>query len=198
MKAILQQLRPHQWVKNLLLFIPLVLAHKTSDLDAVGTLVLCFIAFSLAASAIYTVNDIADVEADKAHPRKKDRPIPSGRLTIKFAIALAISLLVISAVVSVLFTPLEFDLWLIAYVIVTSFYTFLFKKVVLLDVLVLAGLYSLRIAAGGSAVDVTVSPWLLAFSLFIFTSLAFLKRYTELRDTIEREGRGSSLEGATE
>ena len=195
MTAIFQQLRAYQWVKNLLLFVPLILAHQVNDTSAWLTLLVCFVAFSLAASAIYTVNDLSDIESDKLHPRKKGRPIPSGRLTPRSAIYLAVLLLATSAIISVAFAPLEFSYWLLTYVVATSLYTFLLKKVVLLDVLLLAGLYTLRIAAGGSAVHVEVSPWLLAFSLFIFTSLAFLKRYTELMDTIEREGRVVSGRG---
>lgn len=181
-------LRPHQWVKNLLVFVPITLAHQLSSTESLISTVWAFIAFCFAASAIYIVNDIADAESDRHHPRKKTRPIAAREISVPKAMMIAMVMLAIAATVTTLFSPLEFAFWLIGYVAVTALYTFLLKRVVLVDVLTLAGLYTLRIAAGGAAADVEVSPWLLAFSLFIFTSLAFLKRYTELLDTVERDG----------
>jgi 4-hydroxybenzoate polyprenyltransferase len=193
--AILAQLRLHQWTKNLLLLLPMLLAHQVTVWGHWVTLAAAMLAFSLTASAIYTVNDLADREADAQHPTKRKRPIPSGRLSPAFAVVLILTLLTGSAVVAALFTPMPFIIWLVVYVVTTTLYSTWLRRVVLLDVLLLGGLYSLRILAGGAAVDVAVSPWLLAFSLFLFSSLAFLKRYAELRDTVEREGRTVSGRG---
>ena len=186
---IVRQLRLHQWVKNLLLFVPVILAHRLQDMDAMFNVVVAFFAFGLCASAIYTLNDITDVESDKQHPSKRKRPIASGQLSIAQASALAAVLLIVSAVIAFFWTPPEFAIWLVVYVLATTAYSFFLKRIVLVDVLVLALLYVLRVEAGAEAAGVVVSPWLLAFSLFMFTSLAFLKRYTELRLTIEHEGR---------
>ncbi len=193
--AVFMQLRPHQWAKNLLLFLPLLLAHRTNDVSSWAGLLAAFVAFCFTASAIYTVNDLADRESDALHPTKRNRPIPSGRLGVSAAFVLIAALLVASTVVASVWTPVQFITWLVVYVVATTLYSMWLRKVVLVDVLLLGGLYSLRILAGGAAVGVQVSPWLLAFSLFLFTSLAFLKRYCELRDTVEREGRAVSGRG---
>lgn len=195
MPEVLKQLRPHQWVKNLLLFVPLALAHHLGDVTAVTSVLIGALCFSLAASAIYTINDIADVESDRQHPHKRNRPIAAGRITVNNGYLLALTLLVISAVLSWWLLPISFLTMLIVYVAITTGYTFIFKKIVLLDVVVLAGLYVMRVAAGGAVAAVAVSPWLLTFALFFFSSLAFLKRYTELRATVEREGRQISGRG---
>lgn len=193
--AIIRQLRPHQWVKNLLLFVPIFLAHHLLDADALLHVVLGVVCFSLAASAIYTINDIADVESDRQHPQKRHRPVAAGEISVGSAWLTAVVLLAATAGLSSLMMPPAFAIWMIVYVAATLAYTYVFKKMVLVDVLVLAGLYTLRVAAGGAAAAVVVSPWLLAFGLFLFTSLAFLKRHAELSATIEREGRHISGRG---
>lgn len=187
LSSLIRQVRLHQWVKNLLLFVPLGLAHRIQNLDELGSVFLAFVAFSCCASAIYTINDIVDVEADRRHPTKRERPIASGKISIIFASFLAAILIVMSGAIAVAWTNLDFIGWLAIYFAVTSLYSFWLKKQVLVDVITLALLYVLRIEAGAEAASVAVSPWLLAFSLFLFSSLAFLKRYTELLLTVEAE-----------
>jgi len=185
--TIVKQIRMYQWVKNLLIFIPLLLAHKTGDSNAIVQCVIGFFALSFLASSVYVLNDIADVEHDRAHPRKRYRPLASGALSISQAWILMLSMLSISSLLCFLYMPLNFVAWLCVYACATTLYSFVLKRIVLVDVITLAGLYSLRMAAGGVAAGVEVSPWLLGFSLFLFISLAFLKRYAELRDMTERE-----------
>jgi 4-hydroxybenzoate polyprenyltransferase len=146
------------------------------------------LAFSLVASSVYVVNDIADLEHDRKHPRKRFRPLANGDLSVATARSIVALCVVLASFISMVLMPLPFTLWLLTYAAVTSAYSFILKRVVLVDVISLAGLYALRVAAGGAAAQVEVSPWLLGFSLFLFMSLAFLKRYAELRDTIERDG----------
>lgn len=188
LSIIVQQIRVYQWVKNLLLFTPLLLAHKLSDTHALFQCLLGFLAFSALSSCVYVLNDLADVEHDRKHPRKRYRPIASGAVAERQAWTIVGTLLLVSGFIGLSMHNASFLLWLGIYAVVTSAYSFVLKRLVLVDVVALAGLYSLRLAAGGAAAGVDVSPWLLGFSLFLFMSLAFLKRYTELRDTIERDG----------
>ncbi|MBC8124738.1 MAG: UbiA family prenyltransferase [Candidatus Kapabacteria bacterium] len=190
-----KQMRVYQWVKNLLLFVPLALAHRITDAHALLMCVLGFVAFSCTASAVYIVNDLIDLEHDRTHPRKRDRPLAAGLITVRAAILLAITLLIVAFYIAIAIMPLAFLMWLGLYAVVTTAYSFVLKRMVLVDVIALAGLYSLRMAAGGAAAEIAVSTWLLGFSLFLFMSLAFLKRYTELLDTIERDGRVVSGRG---
>ncbi|NMC64003.1 MAG: UbiA family prenyltransferase [SAR324 cluster bacterium] len=179
-RSILKSLRVHQWLKNLLLFLPLVLAHRTSDLVLIFQAFLAFLAFCLCASAIYTINDAVDLEADRAHKNKRRRPLPAGDISLVDAISLAFVLL-FSAAILCTALPFLFTECLILYLAVCLLYSFVLKRIEIVDVLVLAQLYMLRIMAGGVAVGVKVSHWLLGFSLFIFLSLAAVKRYSELR-----------------
>ncbi|MCX6139896.1 MAG: UbiA family prenyltransferase [Candidatus Kapabacteria bacterium] len=193
--VVAKQMRIYQWVKNLLLFVPVALAHRITDAQALISCALGFVAFSCAASAVYVVNDIVDLEHDRTHPRKKSRPLAAGQLSFRGAMLITAVLLAVSAYISIGLMPVSFLMWLGFYAVVTTAYSFFLKRIVLVDVITLAGLYSLRMAAGGAAADVQVSTWLLGFSLFLFMSLAFLKRYTELLDTIERDGRTVSGRG---
>jgi len=176
-------MRPHQWAKNLLLFIPMVLAHRI-DVATFCAVVTGFIAFSLCASAVYVLNDLGDLSSDRLHPRKRHRPFADGRLTIKDGVVLSIGLLTASFTVSALGLPWQFAGLLGVYLVTNVCYSAWLKRKPLVDVLMLAGMYALRIEAGGIAAEVPLSPWILAFSLFFFTSLAFAKRYTELRRAI--------------
>ncbi len=193
--AILRQMRPHQWVKNTLVFVPVILAHQWSDGAALALAVWAFVAFSLLASAVYTLNDMADLESDRQHPRKRHRPLASGAITRTQAVALIAALLVGASAAAWKVGSLDFLAILILYAIATSAYSFWLKRTVLADVIVLSALYTVRIVAGGIASDVAVTSWLLTFSMFFFSSLAFLKRYTELLDTIERDGHQISGRG---
>lgn len=171
-------LRVHQWLKNLLVFLPLVAAHQfeaRSFLAAVGA----FFIFCLAASAIYIINDIVDLDADRKHPSKKLRPLAAGTVPTRAALLLVPALLLVS-VTSAIALGYQFGLVLCAYVLLTTAYTFFLKKKMMIDVVALAALYTVRVIAGAAAINVVPSEWLLAFSMSIFTCLALLKRYIEL------------------
>ncbi len=172
--------RPRQWLKNILLFVPLATAHQFSDGDLRMNAWLAFIAFSLCASAVYILNDLFDLDSDRQHPVKKHRPFASGRVPIADGLAAIALLLPASFLLAGLTLPGDFVALLAIYLLLTCAYTLSLKRIVLLDAVVLAGLYTLRILAGGAAVGITPSPWLLQFSMFLFLSLAFAKRYAEL------------------
>lgn len=178
--SLFKALRVYQWVKNILVFVPLLMAHKVLELDRQWQALYAFIAFSLCASSVYIVNDLLDLEADRLHPHKRHRPFAAGALPIKVGVFTAPLLLAGSFIVAAMLLPLHFSLLLGAYFVLTTAYSFHLKRVLIIDVLVLAGLYTLRIFAGGIATDVPISPWLLAFSMFFFLNLAFVKRFSEL------------------
>ncbi len=180
-KLLFKQIRVYQWVKNILIFLPLLMAHKISDLNSLITVLFAFITFSLGASFVYVLNDLLDLESDRQHPRKRNRPLASGKFSLKTAVITAPLLLILSLTITILFLNVEFLIVQIVYLIITCLYSFYLKRLHLLDIMTLAMLYTLRIIAGGMAVKVPLSPWLLAFSVFLFFSLAIVKRYTELR-----------------
>lgn len=175
----LRVIRAHQWLKNLLLFVPLIAAHHFNDLDTWLTLVLAFIAFSLCASAVYITNDLLDLESDRLHPRKRLRPFASGVLPAWQGVLL-MPVLLIAGLTTALWVNLAFLQWLLLYLGLTCAYSFGLKRLVLVDCLTLAMLYTLRIVAGTAAANLDLSFWLLAESVFLFLSLAFVKRYAEL------------------
>lgn len=176
--AWLKLLRVHQYAKNVLVFVPLITAHALSG-GALSAGLLAFVAFSLCASGIYILNDAADLAADRAHPTKKDRPLANGSVPIMKALA-AVPILFALAFATAALTTIEFIATLGIYLAVTIAYTFKLKRMMLLDAVSLAGLYSLRVIGGAKAAVVPISSWLLGFSLFIFTALALVKRYVEL------------------
>lgn len=180
LRTMLKMLRVHQWLKNVLIAVPLVLAHKYFNLDMLVPAVLAFISFSAAASAIYILNDFFDLTLDRAHPTKRERPFASGKLSIPFGLA-SVAILLIISLLTAAFTTIEFVGVLLVYLVATTAYSLSVKRMLLIDVLTLAGLYTLRILAGAAATGVDVSFWLLAFSIFFFLSLALVKRYVELR-----------------
>lgn len=172
-------LRVHQWLKNLLLFVPLLTAFSFLDTAKLTTLVAAFLSFSLAASATYIVNDLWDLENDRAHARKKSRPFASARIPILHGLlAAAVSLAIAMALA--FWVSQAFLGMLLTYLVITSAYSWTLKNYVLIDVLTLALLYTLRILAGSVAVSISPSTWLLAFSVFVFLSLALVKRCAEL------------------
>lgn len=175
----LRALRVHQWLKNLLLFVPLLTAFSFMDIGKLASLALAFLAFSLAASATYIVNDLWDLENDRVHPRKRLRPFASGRLPILHGLAVAAGALLLAFVLAFAVST-GFFLMLLLYLVLTSAYSWVLKEYVLIDVLLLSILYTLRILAGSVAIGITISSWLLAFSVFIFLSLALVKRCAEL------------------
>jgi 4-hydroxybenzoate polyprenyltransferase len=179
-------LRMHQWAKNLLLFVPLLMAHRLGEWPLVLASMVAFVAFSLGASSIYILNDLIDLASDRMHPRKRFRPLASGRISIRAGMAACTLLLATSIALAAFRLP--FLRILLLYLITSTAYTFILKKKLMIDVLCLAGLYTLRIVAGGAATDIPISPWLMAFSMFLFLSLAFVKRYTELAGMSASQG----------
>lgn len=188
----IKALRIHQWSKNMLIFLPLVMAHAYSETGKVFAAALAFLVFSLCASSVYLINDLFDLKNDRKHPVKKHRPLASGQLAIPKALMAAPVLLVIAFSISLFYLPHIFTVILTLYFLTTSVYSFLLKKLPVVDVLLLSGLYTTRILAGSGATAIPVSSWLLAFSIFFFLGLAFMKRYTEL---MRMEGKKNLLVG---
>lgn len=193
---LVRALRPYQWVKNALIFLPLILAHELDDRPKLVAACTAFIAFCLCASAGYVLNDLFDREADRKHPKKAQRPFASGQLSVTTGIALVVVTAGLGLCIALVALPGKFALTLVVYLLLTLAYTLYIKRKLMLDVIVLAGLYTLRVVAGAFAIEVFPTAWLLAFSTFFFLSLAFAKRYVELmrvRDAGEQEriqGRG--------
>ncbi len=183
----LRAIRVHQWLKNLLVFVPLLTSFALFNLSQLGVAIMAFVAFSLAASATYLVNDLWDLDSDRAHPRKRDRPLASASIGIPQALGVAAGLMLI-AFIAAITAGHRFALLLLVYVALTSAYSALLKRYVVADVLTLACLYTLRILAGAVAIGVVVSTWLLAFSAFLFFGLALVKRCAELV-TLEHSGK---------
>jgi 4-hydroxybenzoate polyprenyltransferase len=193
-RILFKTFRLHQWLKNSLIFIPMIAAHQIHVWTNWITLGLAFLAFSLCASSVYIANDLLDLNSDRKHPRKRFRPFASGQLSIYWGFILFPALLFSSLAIG-LHINSAFAAWLVIYFLITTIYSFRLKQLPLIDCLTLAGLYTLRIVAGAAALQLGLSFWLLAFSCFIFLSLAFLKRYAELRDQlsighIKAHGRG--------
>jgi 4-hydroxybenzoate polyprenyltransferase len=179
-KPLVRLLRLHQSVKNLLIFVPVIAGHKFSDVAALASAGWAFLSFTLTASAVYVFNDLCDLESDRNHPAKKGRPLAAGRVAIPAAIVVCLLLAVAgfgiaAACVGPLFTAV-----VAGYAVLTTAYSLWLKRKVFLDVLLLAGLYSYRIFAGGVATDILLSKWLIIFSMFFFLCLAIAKRYCEL------------------
>jgi len=181
--ALVKELRPHQWSKNALLAVPVLLAPGVPRLDKLGIAALAALTFSLCASAGYVLNDLLDLEADRVHRSKRHRPFASGDLPVIAGPPLFWGLLFASFALSLSFLAPQFTVLLALYLVGTLTYSLYLKKQLLVDVLVLAALYTHRILAGGVATGIEVTTWLLGFSMFLFTSLAFAKRYVELQAT---------------
>jgi len=183
-------LRIHQWLKNILIFVPLLTSFSLTDPGKVASALLAFLAFSVVASATYLGNDIWDLDADRAHPRKRNRPFASGALPIQVGVPVALALIAIGLALGALVSS-TFLAVLSAYLVSTTAYSFVLKRYVLIDVVMLASLYTLRVVAGAVAISVTISPWLLAFCVLTFFSLALVKRCSELV-SFQRAGRNSA------
>lgn len=175
-------IRVHQWLKNVLIGVPLVLDHEWVSVASVFAAIFAFFSFSFFASAVYVVNDIIDLRSDRRHARKRFRPIAAGSVSIPMAVAIAASLLLASLGLASLLPPFYWGV-LALYGLVTTAYTFVLKRKLLVDVFTLAGLYTVRIIAGAAAIGSDLSFWLLAFSIFFFLSLALVKRFVELDET---------------
>ena len=179
--AILKAIRPYQWMKNLLIFVPLMAAHQYADFSRDVLALMAFLVFSITASSVYLLNDLVDVQDDRHHSRKRNRPFASGALSLITGWVIWPTLLLVAVGFSALCMPMLFTASLGVYFTLTVAYSLYLKQLAVVDVLTLAGLYTLRIIAGAAAIDVAVSFWLLLFSMFIFLSLALIKRYSELK-----------------
>jgi 4-hydroxybenzoate polyprenyltransferase len=184
--TVLRALRLHQWVKNLLIFLPLLAAHQVNDGASLMATGLAFLAFGLTASAVYLLNDLLDLPADRQHPRKCQRPFASGNLPLAWGLLMTPLLLTAAAFLSLIWLPPLFLVVLGGYLAMTTAYSLVLKRVAILDVMMLAALYTVRVIAGATAVAILPSFWLLAFSIFMFLSLALVKRFTELLALKER------------
>ncbi len=198
LKVVLKALRVHQWAKNALIFVPVAAAHVLGDVAVLGQALMAFVAFSLCASSVYLLNDMLDLEADRQHHSKCNRPFAAGTLSLVFGL-LAAPILLVVAVLIALLLPAKFLAVLAAYYVVTLAYSFSLKRMVMIDVLTLAGLYTVRIVAGAAATNIELSFWLLMFAIFIFLSLAIVKRYAELhvmkqQGKLSAKGRGYQVE----
>lgn len=179
MPPLLRLLRPHQWAKNALAFVGLLAAHRWGDAAAWQSTLQMFIALSLVASAVYILNDALDVDSDRLDPDKRERPLASGSVALGAAIAM-IPMLLALALLAVWTLPRPAQWALGAYAGGALLYNLGIKRTLWLDVVLLAALYAARVIAGALAAAIAPSPWLVSFSLFVFTSLAALKRYAEL------------------
>lgn len=177
---LLRALRPHQWLKNVLIFVPLLASHQLG-VTAIVEGVLAFVGFCLIASSVYVLNDLLDLSSDRAHPRKRNRPFASGALSPAMGLRILPALLLAGMAVA-LYTGWLFTLVMALYFILTCAYSFRLKRQIGVDICALAFLYAMRIVAGGVATDIPISPWLFAFSLFFFFAMAAMKRQAELVD----------------
>jgi len=177
--VLVRLLRSRHWVKNLLLVAPLILAHQLTDTTRLVPLLLGIISFSLIASLVYVINDLVDIESDRQHPREQLRPLAAGHVSRPAGILIAL-VLAAGGITAALAVSVNFLAIIGVYLAATTLYSCWLKRVVIADVLMLASFYTLRIVAGGVAAEVEVSEWLLAFAMFLFTSLAFSKRHAEL------------------
>lgn len=194
--SVIRAIRVHQWAKNVLIFFPFILGHKW-NIDVACLALLAFFCFSFCASGTYVVNDLLDIEADRHHLKKRMRPFAAGDLSVLTGLAISAILICLSAVCAA-FLPRSFLFWLVMYFACTLAYTFQFKRMVLVDVLGLSGLYTLRLLAGGAATRTHISHWLAGLSIFLFLSLAIVKRFAELQNALQgglipKNGRGYQL-----
>ncbi len=186
-RTVLKAIRVHQWLKNSLLVVPVILNHEVLNAGMVLAVLAAFLSFSFTASSVYVLNDLVDLENDRRHYRKKRRPFASGQLSIPSGIALGGGLLLASLCIAAFLPPMFLGV-LLLYIVTTTAYSFYLKRKLLVDVFTLAGLFTLRIIAGAAACGVDLSFWLLAFSIFFFLSLALVKRYVELQELADEDG----------
>ncbi len=178
-RALIRAVRMHQWLKNLLLFVPLIMSHRFGEPRLVKAAGIGFLSFSLCAAGVYLLNDLLDLSADRGHARKRLRPFAAGDLSLLTGLT-AVPLLMATAFALALSLPPLFGALMAVYVLSSLLYSMKLKTLPVIDVLLLSGLYTLRLITGGTATSIQISFWLLAFAMFIFFSLAIVKRYSEL------------------
>ncbi|MQB13464.1 UbiA family prenyltransferase [Agrobacterium sp. ICMP 6402] len=183
-KPYIKALRPHQWLKNLLVFVPMLAAHQIDGATVVASIA-AFVCFSLIASGVYVLNDLLDLSADRAHPRKRKRPFAAGTVPITHGTLMAGTLVGLGSFFA-FFISWKFLVVMIGYYLLTTAYSLYLKRLIVVDICMLAALYTIRIFAGSVATSIGISIWLLAFSVFFFLSLAAIKRQAELIDSAER------------
>lgn len=189
---LIKQMRPHQWMKNILIFLPAISAHLLYSYELILKCLIGMIGFSLAASFVYVLNDLMDLSSDRTHYVKKNRPFASGNLSLKYGLLLLPTLLTGSFAISSLLNS-SYVAWVVCYITLNLLYSFVFKKTLGLDIILLSIMYTIRIYAGGAATSIPVSEWLLNFSTLFFFSLACVKRATELmrsQNKLSLDGRG--------
>ena len=190
-KAFFKAIRIHQWVKNLLIFVPLISSHQFGHLSLLLKAIAAFVSFSLCASSIYIINDILDIDTDRQHREKRRRPFASGNLP-QWLGAVATPVMLVLAFSLAAAVSVQFTLVLLLYLFLTTLYSFWLKKKLLIDVFTLASLYTLRIVAGSAAYAIPLSSWLLAFSVFFFLSLGFCKRAAEINN-LSKDGKKEAV-----
>ncbi len=194
LSACIRAMRPHQWAKNTLVFLPLLAAHQIANGQALLLAILAFASYGLCASSVYVLNDLLDLEADRAHPRKRKRPFAAGDISLMLGAAMVPMLLGASVGIALMLPP-AFLAVLASYYLTTLAYSLWLKRLVVFDVIALAGLYTSRIIAGAAATSIIPSFWLLALSMFLFLSLALVKRYSELYAMRQSEKKRASGRG---
>jgi 4-hydroxybenzoate polyprenyltransferase len=183
--ALIKAIRPQQWAKNILVFLPIITSQQWFDVDAWRAAGLAFMAISLAASSLYLINDASDIDADRIHERKRTRPFASGALSLPLGLCVSLLLLAGGLALGVAAGAV---FWVAVYLATSALYTFWFKRKMLLDVFVLGALYTIRVVLGGVATGYVASSWLLAFCCFFFLALALVKRAVEVDAVIKRGG----------
>jgi 4-hydroxybenzoate polyprenyltransferase len=194
LKSWFRLIRIHQWMKNLLLFLPLIMSHLFFDFKVIFINLIAFFSFSLIASSGYIINDFMDIDSDRKDSHNKHRPIASGTISIRDSFITFIFLVVFGFTLSIFKLPFLFTIFLLSYLFISLVYTFFLKKIVIIDVIILSLLYNIRIISGGIATTIAISPWLLMFSTFFFMNLAFMKRYIWL-DKVKSKDMNLSVRG---
>jgi 4-hydroxybenzoate polyprenyltransferase len=186
LRVLLRVLRVHHWTKNLLVFVPLLMAHDVNDIRRVVNALLIFVAFCFASSATYIINDVIDAKHDRLHRSKRNRPISANEISVRAAL-LIVPLAVAASLAIAASINRETAFGIVLYLLLSTLYTLVVKRVMLADVILLAAFYSLRVLIGGAATGIVVSRWLLAFSSFLFISLALAKRYADLTRAVSND-----------
>lgn len=194
LKDWLKALRLHQWMKNALIFVPLLAAHQLTNPLLLWQGILAFLLFGLCASSVYLLNDLLDLADDRHHHSKRHRPFAAGRLSIKSGLIVFPVLLIGAFAGALWLLPWQFAGVLASYYVLTLAYSLSLKRQMAIDVIALAMLYTMRIIAGAAAFSLSLTFWMLAFSMFMFLSLALVKRYAELREA-RRKGHTEKTRG---